>query len=194
MTINRRGERHADSIMKGMSLGRLGPERQQQLRDSGLRWVRRWQQQFPEVTSDGDKLDLNEPMVQLLAPQTDMFVRRPGRFAIRVRPDNVVGIGQVLVAWEWSTAKNPEAISRARFALNHHALLRERFRRPEWLPLYGRLHSSRDVGTGKRRDICKSCGLSRSRVTRRTAGLRAQSGLAPRRLAQRERARPGGVR
>jgi hypothetical protein len=73
-------------------------------------------------------------VISLLAPQTDLFVRRPDRFAIRVRPDNVVGVGNVLVAWEWSTAKDPSSISCARYGLNHHALLRERLRRPdaEW--------------------------------------------------------------
>jgi hypothetical protein len=68
----------------------------------------------------------------LLDPQHDLFVRRPGRFAIRVRPDNVVGVGDTLIAVEWSTARDPSSISPARIALNHHALLRERLRRPEW--------------------------------------------------------------
>jgi hypothetical protein len=113
-----------------MSFGQLGVDRQHELRQAGVEWVRRWQQQFPQ--DDGGGLDLTEPMTNLLSPQTDLFVRRPDRFAIRVRPDNVVGVGDTLVAWEWSTAKNPEAISRARFALNHHALLRERLRRPDW--------------------------------------------------------------
>ena len=119
----------ADIIMKTTSFGQLGLERQQEIRDAGIRWVRRWQEQFPQDDSD---LDLSQMATNMLVAQTDMFVRRPDRFAIRVRPDNVVGVGNTLVAWEWSTAKDPHAISRARFALNHHALLRERLRRPDW--------------------------------------------------------------
>lgn len=67
-----------------------------------------------------------------MVPQTDLFVRRPNRFAIRVRPDQVVAVGETLVAWEWSTAKDATSISASRYGLNHHALLRERLRRPGW--------------------------------------------------------------
>jgi hypothetical protein len=120
----------ADQILHGMKFGQLGIDGQHEIRELGVRWIRRWQEQFPP---DDPDLDLDQPMVNLLAPQTDLFVRRPDRFAVRVRPDNVIGVGNVLVAWERSTAKDPHAISRARFALNHHALLRERLRRPEWV-------------------------------------------------------------
>jgi hypothetical protein len=71
-------------------------------------------------------------VTSLLAPQHDLFVRLPGRFAIRVRPVTFVGVGDALNAVEWSTARDPASISPARIALNHHALLREQLRRPEW--------------------------------------------------------------
>jgi hypothetical protein len=121
----------ANDIMKSMSFGRLDLEHQHELRNAGIEWVRRWQEQFPQDDGEGG-LDLSGTLANLMQPQTDLFVRRPERFAIRVRPDHVIGVGSALVAWEWSTAKNPEAISQARFALNHHALLRERLRRPGW--------------------------------------------------------------
>jgi len=61
-----------------------------------------------------------------------VFVRRPERFRIRVRPDHVVAVGDAIVAQEWSTSKNPDSISPARYALNAYALLRERHIRPDW--------------------------------------------------------------
>lgn len=117
-----------DQILSSTRLGSLAMERVRELRSSAITWVRRWQAGFPP--EDGD-LEWTE-VTSLLKPQTDLFVRRSGRFAIRVRPDNVVGVGATLVAVEWSTAKDPSSISPARFALNHHALVRERLRRAEW--------------------------------------------------------------
>ena len=60
------------------------------------------------------------------------FLRRPDRFVVRVRPDLVLGMGDAIVAFEFSTAKSLTGISPARFALNHHALAREALQRPEW--------------------------------------------------------------
>ncbi len=117
-----------DEILSSTRLGALSAERVGELRSSAITWVRGWQSRVPP--EDGD-LDWSE-VESLLKPQTDLFVRRPGKFAIRVRPDNVAGIGTTLVAVEWSTAKDPSSISPARFALNHHALIRERLRRSEW--------------------------------------------------------------
>jgi len=65
-------------------------------------------------------------------PNFDYFVRRPGRFAIRVKPDAVVGIDDAIVCVEVTTSKDRDYISPARYALNWWALLRERMRRPEW--------------------------------------------------------------
>jgi hypothetical protein len=101
-----------------------------EIRTAAITWGRQWQAAFPPAD---DPRPWDE-VVSLLRPQTDLFVRRPERFAIRVRPDNVVGVGTTIVAVEWSTAKDPASISPARIALNHHALLRERLRRPEWEP------------------------------------------------------------
>jgi hypothetical protein len=101
-----------------------------EIRTAAITWGRQWQAAFPPAD---DPRPWDE-VVSLLHAQTDLFVRRPERFAIRVRPDNVVGVGTTIVAVEWSTAKDPASISPARIALNHHALLRERLRRPEWEP------------------------------------------------------------
>jgi len=100
-------------------LGRIRPE--------VIQMVRGYQQRLGQV----GEIDLTDS-VSLLKPEHDVWVRRPGRFRIRVRPDHVVGVGDLLVAQEWSTSKNPDSISPARFALNWHALFRERLRRPEW--------------------------------------------------------------
>jgi hypothetical protein len=100
-------------------LGRIRPE--------VIQMVRGWQ----EGLGRDDEIDLTDA-IGLLKPEHDLWVRRPGRFRIRVRPDHVVGVGDLLVAHEWSTSKNPDSISPARFALNWHALFRERHRRPEW--------------------------------------------------------------
>lgn len=120
--------RVVDQILRRTRLGELRSDRVAELRASAIEWVRRWQMGFPP--KDG-ALDWSE-VVSLMKPQTDLFVRRPGRFAIRVRPDNVFAVGTTIVAVEWSTARDPSNISPARFALNYHALLRERLRRPEW--------------------------------------------------------------
>jgi hypothetical protein len=103
-------------------------DRLAELRLSTIQMVRGWQCRFP---ASDDGLDWSEVNV-LLQPQTDLFVRRPGKFAIRVRPDVVVGVGNALVAVEFTTAKDPQSLSPARVALNHWALLRERYRHPEW--------------------------------------------------------------
>jgi hypothetical protein len=78
-----------------------------------------------------DDLDLPSA-VSLLRSEHDLFVRRPDTFRIRVRPDHVVVVGDTIVAQEWSTSKNPDSISPARFALNAYALLRERHLRADW--------------------------------------------------------------
>jgi hypothetical protein len=49
-----------------------------------------------------------------------------------VRPDSVVGVGDTIVCVEFSTARDPAAVSPARFALNHFAVQREQLRRPDW--------------------------------------------------------------
>lgn len=120
--------RAADDVLGTMRRGQLTAGPVAEIRAAMISWVRRWQASFPP--DDGD-LDWSD-VASLLRPQTDLFVRRPHRFAIRIRPDNVVGVGDTLVAVEWTTAKDASRISPARFALNHHALLREQRRRPEW--------------------------------------------------------------
>ena len=120
--------RATDEVLATVRPGRLPQERVEEIRASMIAWIRRWQASFPPEDSD---LDWSE-VESLLRPQTDLFVRRPHRFAIRVRPDNVVRVGNTLVAVEWSTAKDASSISPARYALNHHALLREKRHRPEW--------------------------------------------------------------
>jgi hypothetical protein len=118
----------ADQILTGMRIRTLSTEQIAQIRSDGLRWTRAWQERFPP---DDAELDWTQ-VTSLLKPEHDLFVRRPGRFAVRIRPDNVAAVGSTLVAVEWSTARTPDSISPARFALNHHALIRERLRRPEW--------------------------------------------------------------
>ena len=120
--------READEVLTGIRRGQLDAGRLGEIRASMVAWVRRWQASFPPEDGDLDWIDVTS----LLEPQHDLFVRRPGRFAIRVRPDNVVGVGDTLVAVEWSAARDASSISPARIALNHHALVRERMRRPEW--------------------------------------------------------------
>ncbi len=118
----------ADEVLAVMRRGQLPMERVAEIRASMIAWIRRWQAAFPP---DDGHLDWST-VTSLLRPQTDLFIRRPGRFSIRVRPDNVVGVADTLVAVEWSTAKGDSSVSPARFALNHHALLREQRRRPAW--------------------------------------------------------------
>jgi hypothetical protein len=57
----------------------LTPERQVELRSSAIAMVRSFQNRFPPDDGQRDWLEVRS----LLAPQTDLFVRRPGRFAIR---------------------------------------------------------------------------------------------------------------
>jgi hypothetical protein len=87
--------------------------------------VRRWQSSFPP--DDGD-LDWTDAQM-LLVPQTDLLIRRRDpssgelRYRIRVRPDGVVLVGgETAMAVEFSTARNIDAVSPARFGLNHWAL------------------------------------------------------------------------
>jgi hypothetical protein len=70
--------------------------------------------------------------VLLDQPDRDYFIRRPQRFAVRVKPDAVVGLDDAIVCVEATTSRNPDYISQARYALNWWALSRERMRRPEW--------------------------------------------------------------
>jgi hypothetical protein len=70
--------------------------------------------------------------VLLDRPDRDYFVRRPERFAIRVKPDGVVGLDDAIVCVEATTSRNPDYISPARYALNWWAMARERLRRPDW--------------------------------------------------------------
>src|SRR5438045_563895 len=107
---------------------RLPTDRLVELRSSAIDWVRQYQTVFPP---DDDGLDWSA-VSSLLNPQTDLFLWRKDRFRIRVRPDVVVGVGDTLVAVEFTTARDPGYISEARFALNHHALVRERLRRSDW--------------------------------------------------------------
>lgn len=120
--------REVDALLAKMRLGTSPGSRVAELRSSAIEWVRQWQQGFPPEDGDLDWSDV----AYVLDPQHDLFVRRPDRFSIRARPDIVVGVGAELIAVEFSTAKNPASISSARVALNHHALIRERLRRPEW--------------------------------------------------------------
>jgi hypothetical protein len=115
-------------IAKERRASTLPPDRLTELRATVIGLVRGWQGRFPPEDGDRDWLTVRT----LLSPQHDLFVRRPGRFAIRVRPDLVVGVADSLIAVEFSTARDASSISPARLALNHHALVRERLRRPEW--------------------------------------------------------------
>lgn len=116
-----------EEILADRAYRRFSPEVIARIRPEVVEMARGWQARIGQE----DDLDLSQA-VTLLKPEHDLFVRRPGRFRIRVRPDHVVAIGDTIVAMEWSTSKNPDSISPARFALNWHALLRERLRRPEW--------------------------------------------------------------
>ena len=121
-----------DEILAGRDYRRFAPEVIARIHPEIVQMVRGWQARVGQE----DDLDLSGA-VRLLKPEHDLFVRRPGRFRIRVRPDHVVAVGDVtvggtIVALEWSTSKNPDTISPARFALNWHALFRERLRHPEW--------------------------------------------------------------
>jgi hypothetical protein len=114
---------------------RLGPAsgRAAEMRTDVIRWVRELQARFPNPD-----IDLGD-IVPLLPPQTDLFLRRPERFVVRVRPDLVLGMGDAIVAFEFSTAKSLTGISPARFALNHHALAREVLQRSEWRSQFKRV-------------------------------------------------------
>jgi hypothetical protein len=118
----------AAEILSSIRRPHLPADRLPEVQRSMVAWVRRWQAAFPPRDGDRDWMEVTP----LLDSQHDLFVRRPGRFAIRVRPDNIVGVGDTLIAVEWSTARAPSSVSPARIALNHHALLRERLRQPEW--------------------------------------------------------------
>lgn len=121
-------EAMADEILARMRLDSLSRERIHELRATGLRYVREWRAGFPPRD---DQLDWTN-VDALVPPQLDLFVRRPRKFAIRVRPDLVVGVGGVLLAVEFTTSRHRDAVSQARIALNHYALGRERRRRPAW--------------------------------------------------------------
>lgn len=118
----------ADRLMSRTRFGALSKDHVNELRNDAIEWVRQWQENFPPI--DGE-LDWGE-VRSLLPAQTDLFLWRPQKFRIRVRPDAIVGVGDTLVAVEFSTSQSPDWISPARFALNHHALLREQRRHPEW--------------------------------------------------------------
>jgi hypothetical protein len=116
-----------DRILMDRTYRRFDASVLARIRPEVIQMVRGWQERLGQ----GGEVDLTDT-VSLLKPEHDLWVRREGRFRIRVRPDHVVGVGDLLVAQEWSTSKNPDSISLARFALNWHALFRERLRRPEW--------------------------------------------------------------
>lgn len=116
-----------DEILAGRDYRRFAPEVIARIRPEVVQLVRGWQARVGQE----DDLDLSGA-TSLLKPEHDLFVRRPGRFRIRVRPDHVGAINDTIVAIEWSTAKNPDRISPARFALNWHALFRERLRHSDW--------------------------------------------------------------
>jgi hypothetical protein len=121
-------DRRIDALIPSVRIGAGLRDRVAKLRTHAIKLVRGYQSSFPPDDGSLDWLEVES----LLRPQHDLFVHRPDRSAIRVRPDVVVGVGDVLVAVEFTTAKDPLSISPARFALNHWALLRERHRRPEW--------------------------------------------------------------
>lgn len=120
--------RVVNEILAERRLGRFPAEWLSELTPSATRRVRQYQSQFPPEDRDLDWSAVSS----LLKPQSDLFLWRKDRFRIRVRPDVVVGVGNRLVAVEFTTAKDPGYISEARFALNHHALIRERLRRSDW--------------------------------------------------------------
>jgi hypothetical protein len=103
-------------------------DRMEELYGQVIPWVRQYQERFPP---EDDGLDWSD-VTTLLKPQTDFYLQREGKFNIRVRPDLVVGVGHTLMAVDFTTAKDPAYVSEARFALNHHALIRARDRCPEW--------------------------------------------------------------
>jgi hypothetical protein len=117
-----------DAFIQSRPLDPAITDRLAELRTSTIQMVRGWQSRFPMADDDLEWSEVDH----LLQPQTDLFVRRPEKFAIRIRPDVVVGVGDTLLALEFTTAKDPQSLSPARTALNHWALLRERLRRPEW--------------------------------------------------------------
>lgn len=117
----------ADSRLNERTYRRFSWDVLGRIRPQVIEMVRGWQSR---VGQDSD-LDMSSA-VSLLRPEQDLFVRRPEQFRIRVRPDHVVAVDETIVAQEWSTSKNPDSISPARFALNAYALLRERPLRPDW--------------------------------------------------------------
>jgi hypothetical protein len=102
-----------------------------------------------------------------------------------------------LVACEWSTGKSAQAISPAGFALNHHALRRERLRRPDWAKFTSisirvemlalgvgftlSLSTTRKLTHGASKSV-RSLRTSWLAFTNRTAGRPAQSAHGRRRV------------
>jgi hypothetical protein len=83
----------ADGIIARMPVGSMDRGRVDEIRSAGIAWVRDWQERFPAADA---VLDLDDPITPLLLAQTDLFVRRPDRPAIRVRPDQVVSVGDTV--------------------------------------------------------------------------------------------------
>jgi hypothetical protein len=132
-----------DRLLGERTYRRFPPSVLTQIRSEAIEMVRGWQSR---VGPDND-LDISMA-VSLLKPEHDLFVRREGKFRIRVRPDHVVAAGDTIVAQEWSTSKNPNSISEARFALNAYALLRERHHRPDWQQYTGIVSRVEMIGLG----------------------------------------------
>lgn len=116
-----------DRLLGDRTYRRFSADVLTRIRPEVIEMIRGWQSRVGQ----DDDLDLVNA-TSLLKPEHDVFVRRPGKFRIRVRPDHVVAVGETIVAQEWSTSKNPDSISQARYALNAYALLRERHLREDW--------------------------------------------------------------
>jgi hypothetical protein len=120
----------ADLLIAKRRLATLSEEQRFDIRSSAVSWVRGWQERFPP--EDDETVPWLE-IRKLLLPQTDIFLHRQGLCVIKVRPDVVVGAGRTVIAYEFSTARDPDSISPARVALNHFALLGKRMRDPDWI-------------------------------------------------------------
>jgi hypothetical protein len=119
-----------DRLIAKRRLATLSDEQRADIRSSAVAWVRGWQEQFPP--EDDDCIPWTE-IETVLLPQTDIFLHRQELCIVKVRPDVVVGAGRTLIAYEFTTARDPDSVSPVRAALNYFALMGKRMRLPEWL-------------------------------------------------------------
>jgi hypothetical protein len=116
-----------DQALAGTGRCPLATDQVDHLRREVLDLVRGWQCRWPP---EDDGLDWLGAVV-LGNPRMPLVLRREDQFRIPVRPGRIFGVGDTLVTLEATASRSPSAITEAKVALLHHALLRAPFRRTD---------------------------------------------------------------